>query len=389
MFISPDRVLNPVRAIRGKMGGKKKLIFGVVLLMLIAAANRLWFMLNLPATAIEAELIGELGGPSSQFLISLIAKMLAGIGLSELMAVRTVAMAASLASALVLFRMVLREHSARFAFFSAGVWVASLGGIVSGVIGSGHSLVVFFTLTAFYALMRMRDTEGREMAWRMAVRISCALGFLSSPMFLIPFAGIFVGEAFYQLRRQEGMRFLLRASGLLSGAAAGVLLLWLLSGTEFYWLPRGIDLGGLTVAGLGDHTQLVLANIDPLVVGIFIPMVIVALLRRKDWRGGFMAQAVIMVLVSIGYVAVSGSLPAAHKLVFLVPFVVMAVSEGLFNGYHQVSQLFRRGMMVLIVLLPVLVLVNGNRAMKDTVGPSSSESAPLPTIESPSLQETE
>jgi hypothetical protein len=360
------------------MGGKKKLIFGVLLLLMVAAANRLWFMLNLPATAIEADLIAGLSRPSGHLLFSLFAKMFVGIGLSDLMAVRSVALVASLASALVLFAMVLREHSARFAFFSAGVWIASLGGIVSGFVGSGHSLVVLFTLSAFYALMRMRDTEGREMAWRMAVRISCALGFLSSPMFLIPFVGIFVGEAFYQLRRQEGMRFLLRASGLLSGAAAGILLLWFFSGRDFYWLPRGIDLGGLSVRALGDHTQLVLANIDPLVVGIFIPMAIVALMRRRDWRGGLMAQAVIMVLVSIGYVAVSGSLPAAHKLVFLVPFVVMAVSEGLFNGYHQVSQLFRRGMMVLIALLPVLVLVNGNRAVKDAVGLSSTESAPLP-----------
>ncbi len=371
------------------MGGKKKLIFGILLLMLVAAANRLWFILDLPATAIEAELIADLGQTPNQLLISFVAKLLTGIGMSDLMAVRTVALWASLASALVLFGIVLREHSARFAFFSAGVWVASLGGIVAGVVGTGHSLVVLFALTAFFALMQMRDTDRSDMAWRMVVRISCALGFLSSPTFLIPFLGIFVGEAFYQLRRQEGMRFLLRASGLLSGAVAGIILVWFFSGRSFSWLTPGINLGGLSVRALGDHTQLVLANIDPLVVGIFIPMAIVAPMRKRDWRGGLMAQAVIMVLVSIGYVAVSGSLPAAHKLVFLVPFVVMAVSEGLFNGYHQVSQLFRRGMMVLIALLPVLVLVNGNRAVKDAVGLSSTESAPLPPEIDPLPQELE
>jgi len=371
------------------MGGKKKLIFGVVLLLLVAAANRLWFILDLPVTDIETEMLNGLSSSSGQLLITLLAKLLTAIGLSELMALRSLALAASLGSALMLFAIVLREHSARFAFFSAGVWAASLGGIVTGVVGTGHSLVVLFSLVAFYALMQMRDTDRSGMAWRMVVRVSCALGFLSSPAFLIPFLGIFVGEAFYQLRRQEGMRFLLRASGLLSGAAAGIVLLWLFSGRSFNWLPRGIDLGGLSVRALGDHTQLVLANIDPLVVGIFIPMAIVALMRRRDWRGGLMAQAVIMVLVSIGYVAVSGSLPAAHKLVFLVPFVVMAVSEGLFNGYHQVSQLFRRGMMVLIALLPVLVLINGNRAVKDTIGQSSVESAPLPPEIDPLSHDTE
>lgn len=41
----------------------------------------------------------------------------------------------------------------------------------------------------------------------------------------------------------------------------------------------------------------------------------------------------------------------------------MAVSEGLYNGYGQVSQLYKKGMMVLIALLPTLVIVNSNKAM--------------------------
>jgi hypothetical protein len=44
---------------------------------------------------------------------------------------------------------------------------------------------------------------------------------------------------------------------------------------------------------------------------------------------------------------------------------------------------------VLIALLPVLVLINGNRAVKDAVAPSQTESAPLPPATDPLSQDKE
>jgi D-alanyl-lipoteichoic acid acyltransferase DltB (MBOAT superfamily) len=121
----------------------------------------------------------------------------------------------------------------------------------------------------------------------------------------------------------------------------------------------------------------VLTFFDPLVAALFIPLAGIAIWLQKGWKGGFMTQALLMFAVSFAYVGFSGTIPPAHTLVFLTPFVIMAVSEGLYNGYTQVSQIYRKGMMVLIALLPILVLVNSNRTMYRTnLHPATQEALP-------------
>lgn len=386
------------------MGGKKRLVFGVIVLVLLAAANRLWFILNLPLMAEEQEMldrfvssgigiaITDYSSPHNHVLHTVLTALISADG----MVMRLVAMMASLASALVVFRMVLREQSARFAFFSAGVWMASLGALLSGSLGRGHALVTFFALTAYYAYLRIDAGAPGTVRWSAIFVVACGLGFLSVPTFALPFAALAVSVVTHYLLHRRGDLLIRHGINLMLALALGVLLYLPillenpLPALTDNWLMREYDLANFTIAGVADHARSVLASMDPLVAGLFIPFAFIAIWLQKEWNGPFMSQAVITVLVSLSYVALYGKLPPTQVLVFMVPFIIMAVSEGLHNGYHQVSQRYRKGMMVLIALLPVLVLVNSNRAMYRIVLPAEKvESAPLPTVESPSHQETE
>lgn len=395
------------------MGGKKRLVFGVLVLVLLASANRVWYMLNLPLLSEELESLQRFVLPGWQaaltdyssarnhVLHSLMTKVLIGFSVPDVMAIRIPALLASVASAVIVFLMVLRGQSARFGFFSAGVWMASLGGLFSGSVGRGHALVAFFAVTAYYAYLRLEDGSARPALWSTMFVASCALGFLSVPTFVLPYATFVVSvTVHYRLHRD---RLLLRRHGInlaLAALAGLVLYLPILLNNPVTALTdnviiREYDLANFTFAGVTAHARAVLSSIDALVAGLFIPLAFIAIWLQQDWKGPFMSQAVIMVLVSLAYVGLAGKLPPAQTLVFMVPFIIMAVSEGLHNGYQQVSQRYRKGMMVLIALLPILVLINSNRAlygsMTQTVNAavsSGTDAPPLPRTEDP-LPESE
>jgi 4-amino-4-deoxy-L-arabinose transferase-like glycosyltransferase len=395
------------------MGGKKRLIFGVIVLLVLAAANRIWFMLHLPLLAEEMETLQrfvapgwkaaltDYSSPHNHVLHSLLARICSGLPFDEVISLRLTSLLASLGSALIVFRMVLREQSARFAFFSAGVWMATLGGIFSGSVGRGHSLVAFFALMAYYAYLRLEAGAQGTAKWSAVFVVACALGFLSVPTFILPFAALVISvTGHYRLHRNKQM--LVRHGINLSLAVMLGLILYLpillnnpITALTDNVILREYDLANFTFAGVTDHARAVLSAIDTLVAGLFIPFAFIAIWLQREWLGPFMSHAVILVLVSLAYVGLAGKLPPAHTLVFIVPFIVMAVSEGLYNGYQQVSQRYRKGMMVLIALLPILVLINGNKAMQAKLGPqnasgvSGMESTPLPASEDPSSPATE
>lgn len=359
------------------MGGKKRLVFGVIVLILLAAANRLWFIFNLPLTSGETEslnlfIIPGVGNALTNYssahnhvLLSVLASLFSANGAI----VRMLAMVASLASALVVFRLVLREQSARFAFFSAGVWMASLGGLVSGSFGRAHAFVAFFALTAYYAYIQLQNGDTGRVKWSAVFVLSSALGFWAVPTFVLPFLAIGLTSLIhYMLNRDHGL-FVKNVTVLFLSILAGILLyLPILLNNPITaltdnWLIREHDLGNFTLSQVAAHARTVLANMDALIAALFIPFAFIAIWLQREWNGNFMSQAVIMVIVTLGYVGLAGKLPPADTLVFMVPFIIMAVSEGLHNGYHQVSQRFRKALMVLIALLPILVLINGNKGM--------------------------
>jgi len=392
------------------MGGKKRLIFGIFLLVLLAGINRIWFMQQLPLLPEETSMlqrfvepgwkaaITDYSSPHNHVFHSLLTRLSIELPLPAPVALRLIALLASLASALVVFRLVLREQSARFAFFSAAVWMASLGALFSGSVARGHALVVFFALTAYYAYLRLQAEAPGTVKWSAVFVISCALGLLSVPTFVLPFLGLAVTiAATYMLNRQWQMLLRHGANLLMAVGLAVLLYLPILLNNPITALTdngiiREYDLANFTLAGVADHARAVLSSMDPLIAGLFIPFAFIAIWLQREWKGPFMSQAVIMVLVSFAYVGLAGKLPPAHTLVFIVPFIIMAVSEGLHNGYHQVSQRYRKGMMVLIALLPILVLINSNKAMYRSMMPTSAAEvvpASLPPVETPISQETE
>lgn len=392
------------------MGGKKRLIFGIIVLVALAAVNRIWFMQQLPLLPEETQMLQrfvepgwkaaltDYSSPHNHVFHSLLTRLSIELPLPAPVALRLIALLASLASALVVFRLVLREQSARFAFLSAAVWMASLGALFSGSVSRGHALVVFFALTAYYAYLRLQAEAPGTFKWSAVFVASCALGLFSVPTFVLPFLGLAVTiAATYMLNRQWEMLLRHGANLLIAVALAVLLYLPILLNNPITALTdngiiREYDLANFTMAGVADHARAVLSSMDPLIAGLFIPFAFIAIWLQREWKGPFMSQAVIMVLVSFAYVGLAGKLPPPHTLVFIVPFIIMAVSEGLHNGYHQVSQRYRKGMMVLIALLPILVLINSNKAMYRNKMPTSTiEVVPtsLPPVENPIPQETE
>ncbi|MCF8256189.1 MAG: glycosyltransferase family 39 protein [Flavobacteriales bacterium] len=396
------------------MGGKKRLILGVVLLILLAAANRLWFILELPLMAEEIEMLHrfivpgwqaaltDYSSPHNHVLHSLLARISMALPLPDVLALRVTALLASLASALIVFRMVLREQSARFAFFAAAVWMGSLGALYSGSVARGHALVAFFALTAYYAYLRIDNGAPGTAKWSAVFVLACALGFLTVPTFVLPFIAITLTVITQYLLTRK--RELALRHGINLGLAVALAVVFYLpvllnnpiTALTDNFVIREYDLANFTLAGVADHARSVLSAMDALIAGLFIPFAFIAIWLQREWKGPFMSQAVIMVLVSFGYVGLAGKLPPPQTLVFVVPFIIMAVAEGLHNGYHQVSQRYRKAMMVLLALLPVLVLINSNRALYGTLtsqqggnGVPNEQPAPLPTSEDPIPHKTE
>jgi hypothetical protein len=179
------------------------------------------------------------------------------------------------------------------------------------------------------------------------------------------------------LMHRDRMRLQTNLINAAFGAALGVLLYVpvllnnKITALTDNWLIREYDLGNFTFSGITEHLHETLTYFDPLVAALFIPMAIIAIWLQKDWKGVFMSQALLMLAVSFAYVGFSGKLPPSRVLTFLTPFVIMAVSEGLYNAFIQISQRYRKGLMVLIALLPLLVLINSNKAMYRTSMPST------------------
>jgi len=388
------------------IGGKKRIGLGLGLLLAVAFANRAWFMAQMPLSADELfslehfirpglkVALTDYSSPNNHVLNSLLSALALLFPVSESIAIRITALVASLASALVMFRMVLGFQSARFAFFSAGVWMASLGALYYGSVSRGHALVAFFALTAYYALRKLLSGTPAQVKWSAVFVVSSALGFLAVPTFLLPFLGLMLTMLVHWLMRKDMVLMKINLiNTALSIAAALLLYIPVLRNNQITaltdnWLIRDHDLANFSLARIYAHTQETLTYFDPLVVALFIPLAAIAIWLQKEWKGGFMSQALLMLAVSLAYVAFSGIIPPSRTLVFMAPFIIMAVSEGLFNGYHQVSQRYRKGMMVLIALLPILVLVNSNKAMYRSSGIDSRASAlqEVPEVEAMPLQ---
>lgn len=381
------------------IGGKKRIGLGVGLLLVVALVNRAWFIGQMPLSVDELfslehfirpgvlVALTDYSSPNNHVLNSLLSAMALHMPVSESFAIRITALVASLASALVMFRMVLEIQSARFAFFSAGIWMASLGALYYGSVSRGHALVALFALAAYYALRKLLSGAPGNVKWSALFIVSSALGFFAVPTFLLPFLGLMLTMLVHWLMKRDRMIMTINLiNTALSIAAALLLYVPILNNNRITaltdnWLIRDHDLGNFTLARVYAHTQETLTYLDPLVVALFIPLAAIAIWLQKEWKGGFMSQALLMLAVSLAYVAFSGTIPPSRTLIFLAPFIIMAVSEGLFNGYHQVSQRYRKGMMVLIALLPILVFVNSNKAMYrswDTIGTVETEQdAPL------------
>jgi hypothetical protein len=378
------------------IGGKKRIGLGIALLLLVALANRLWFIVMMPLTPEELysqqhfigpgllTAITSYASPNNHVLNSVLSSLMVHLPLSDAFALRTVAMLASLASGVVVFFLVLQAQSARFAFFSAGIWMASLSALYYGAVGRGHALVALFALLAYHAMQQLLNDTPHRLRWSAVFIVASGLGFWAVPTFLLPFSGLVLCMIVHQLMHRDKAKFTLNViNTLLATLLAGVLYLPILLNNRIvaltdHWMMREYDLGNFTLARIVDHAQEVLTFFDPLVAALFIPLAGIAIWLQKGWKGGFMTQALLMFAVSFAYVGFSGTIPPAHTLVFLTPFVIMAVSEGLYNGYTQVSQIYRKGMMVLIALLPILVLVNSNRTMYRTnLHPATQESAAM------------
>jgi len=363
------------------IGGKKRLGLGVALLLLIAFANRLWFITQLPLSGDELfslqHFIGngwkvaatDYSSPNNHILNSLLSSGFLQLPLSETVAIRLTSLLASLASILIVFKLVLDAQSARFAFFSAGVWVASLGGLYFGSVSRGYSLVALLSLTAFYALRQISNNTPNTIRWAIVFVVSCALGFLAVPTFLLPFLGFVLAIVVQYLMQRDKKLFTLNGINiLLSLGLTALLYLPVLRHNPITsltdnWIIRNYDLGNFTLERIANHATETLTYFDPLIAALFIPLALIAIWLKKGWKGVFMTQALFMIAISAAYVGLSGTIPPARTLVFITPFIIMAVSEGLYNGYGQVSQLYKKGMMVLIALLPTLVIVNSNKAM--------------------------
>lgn len=383
------------------------MVAGLVLLMAVALANRLWYIIELPYTADElfsmehfiapglATILSDYSSPSNHVLNSVLSAIMLKLPLPEALAFRLTALLAMLASALVLFRLVLAAQSARFAFFAAGVWMASLSALYFGSVSRGHALVALFALTSFYAYRKVMDDAAPTVRWSAVFIVSSGLGFLAVPTFLLPFLALMLSMVVTYLMHREQMKLQINLLNSALGAALGVLLYVpillnnKITALTDNWLIREYDLGNYTLLGIADHLRETLTYFDPLVAALFIPMAIIAIWLQKDWKGGFMSQALLMVAVSFAYVGFSGKLPPSRVLTFLTPFVIMAVAEGLHNAFIQVSQIYRKGLMVLIALLPVLVLVNSNKAMYRTAIPSTVISAGQLEVQDAIRTETE
>jgi|GEM_PF-6721695 len=268
--------------------------------------------------------------PNNHVLFSVVASWAQALPFDPIISMRLVSWVSTLFGAMVLFRIVNRLADRNWAIVAVACWLTSLGGIYYAGHARGYGLQTVLMLIALDATLQIMKGQQNRFKWAAWI-ISVALGFMTIPTFLFPFAGM-AAMMLYAVYVQRNLGLLKNL--VLMGTAAGLLTILLYS-------PL-IHFSGLNAITGNQWTQeRQFANLTTDQMMAFFPdlfayvgisnlmlLVVAAGLFVTHRKGAFM-HLLPMILVPVLMVLAMRALPFPRTFVFLTPVVLILTVDQL------------------------------------------------------------